>query len=320
MNLGLKYEVLKEGDFYEEATKEVSEQADKYVIKGTNVYKIFYDPEKKIALFLIGQGQSNKYLGFLAFQTEPLKFINFLKKEITMEFPLNLQFYGKGNCFLLSYWANKQTEEFKPTTEAYDVHTLQETKKYSNPLFRINEISCLINDRLFNGRFFDINNGEEIIVPGLSSGLVVYGIYDCKNGYALGRSSSTIKEPITLVLMDLNATTISKKEIKTDERIIGLNISNEWYLSRDAKYIIRDEQKEDGRTGRLVFIDIQDKKKTELKIVRKSPYGGGILGFSMSGRLLFYDSIDKLNVIDIQTHKVIKEIQLPFRPVGIIWP
>jgi hypothetical protein len=314
------YKIVKEGNIYSETISNVREMENKHIL-GTEIWKVFYSEEANIIFFLIGEGQANKYYGFMIFQLATMKFLHFLELEINLsESPVNLLIYKKTNRFYLSYWNTGKKNHITLETKAYDLKSFELLQTYNNQKFIIDERSCIVDDKLFNGHFFNISTGEGITMAGLSSGVVVYGIYDCKNGYALGRSSSTIKEPITLVLIDLNATTISKKEIKTDERIIGLNISNEWYLSRDARYIIRDEQKEDGRTGRLVFIDVEGKKKTELYIPRKSPYGGGILGFSLSGKLLFYDSIDKLNVIDIQTQKVIKEILLPFRPVGIIWP
>jgi hypothetical protein len=309
------YGIIKEGNIYNETVQENQEIG--IAIKATDIYKIVYIEKQNRILFLIGQGRENKYYGFLIFQIEPMKFVHFLEMEINIsESSVNVLTYEKGDRFYISYWT-KQNGDFKPKTEAFSLKTFELVQDYSNVDFVINQISCIIDDELFNGQLFDMKTGEKVMRTDLP---FKYFIYDCKNGIALGISSTTISEPVTLVVSNLKADPMIKKEIKTHEFIIGFSGQGEWRLSNDAKYIIRDERKEEGETGRLVFWSLESGKKTELKIVRKSPYGGGILGFSLSGKLLFYDSIDKLNVIDIQTQKVIKEILLPFRPVGIIWP
>lgn len=321
--LSTDFQPLFKGDLRSELLQLVKDERLKRIIAKTSIYEIWHDVENHRLFFLIGQGQEDKFYGFIIFKLEPLryslKYTYFLEKELTLsESPVDFLMYNKGNRFLVSYWANKTAETYKLTTDSYDANSFKLIQEYSDTLFGISRTSCIINDKeLYNGQLFNIDTGVEIKKAGIPLGIY---IYDCENNHALGISSKTIREPVTLLLVNLKNDPISKKEIKTNEIITGYTGHNEWYLSKDAKIIIRDEWQKEGKTGRLVFFDIEKDTKKEIKISRKYPYGGGILGFSLSGEFLFYNSTDKLYVINLKDQKIIREIQEPSSPVGIIWP
>jgi hypothetical protein len=49
-------------------------------------------------------------------------------------------------------------------------------------------------------------------------------------------------------------------------------------------------------------------------------YGNEIAGFSLSGKLMFYRSGQTLYVINLEKLELEKTLNLPFAPLGIVWP
>lgn len=311
------YKIVKEGDLRAEIVSEGKKQQIKSIFEKSSIYKVYADADANRLFLLLGEGQASKFVGFVILEVDSLRFVQFLEKKMTMEFPVEFISHAKRNKFFVTYFAQPEGRDPYPVTEIYDLKSIQLIKKFSDTSFYLNDSACFVGDKLFNGRLFDIDAGTEIQSDSLPLGMT---IYDCQAGYVLAASSKTIDEPLRLVIVNLNANPATVKEIKPGEIIAGFSSRDEWYLSKDAKKIIRDEKRKEGKSGTLVFFDIDTGKKNKIKINRKSPYGQGVLGFSLSGELLFYNSQGKLYIVNIYEQQILQEMQMPSNVVGVVWP
>ncbi len=326
--LNERFEKVTEGDFKDELKGQTNDPGVNSVIYPAYAHKMFYNNENNQLFFLIAAGRANIYDGFLVTRINPLKYepkyVAFLEKKMTMEMDVDLLFYNKDNKFFLSYYEVKKGDpslelDYISRTEVHNALNFELAKEYSGTFFRINRKSCLIADRLYNGRLFNINTGEQIAKKGIPLGIPIYA---CKNGHVLAKPMTEIREPFKPLLVDIASEPISKKEINLNEKLFSFNPSDEWLLSNDAGVIIMDERKEKsvGKTGRLVFFDVNKGTQKEILVTAKPSAYNRILGFSLNGDLLFYHSENKVFVIDIKKQKLIKEFQIPFGALGIIWP
>jgi hypothetical protein len=325
--LGTDFQLLTEGKLKVELLKLIKDKKLKQILNTASYFEVLHDAESNKAVFLIGQGQEDKYYGFLIFQMEPLRyelryvsFISLIEKGIVMtETPIHYLIYN--NKLYISYWV-----EHTPKTEVYDINTSSPSlvKEYSYPSYKISDpyfgirskTSCILDGKLYSRHLFDINSGEMVTKAGIPP---KFFSVDCKNGYLLEISSISIEEPVTLLLENLNTDPIIRKKVETSEKITGFS-GDEWYLSKDANFIIRDERKENAKTGRLVFIDVDTKEKKEINVPLLEQYGNKIAGFSLSGKLMFYRSGQTLYVINLEKLELEKTLNLPFAPLGIVWP
>ena len=310
------YRVSERLNLKESLNAESSDANFKNILRKVSIYDVFEDVQGNRLFISIGQGQENKMYGFLIFQLTPFKFIRFVELEMALG-PIGFFMYHKGNVLILSYVKGNESVGYKTTTAAFNAQSYELVKEYSNRLFKISRKNvCLINDELYinNKYFISIYSGSVIREEKLDTPLW------CEDGHSLAILSNDSNAPAVLSLYDLASKPRSKKEIRTGEHIDSIN-SEEWYVTRKGEFIVREEwRKGKGRTGRLVFFDAKKDKKKELKLAKINSHDKGIIGFSLSGDLLFYNSDNMLNIVNVVTQQIYKQIQLPFNPIAVVWP
>lgn len=290
----------------------------KFILETTQIYKVYSPISANRIYMLLGRGKENRFYGVLVVQNKPVKLLHFIALEMTMEFPVGI--YEHDNTLYLTYGKVEKpsgnTGKYEPQTVAYNVvKDFELTKTYTNKHFFVNDITCGIDGELYNGRMFNPTTGDEVQRSGIPLGVYVY---DCQDGNVLGMVSKSVAEPAQLLVANLGVQPITRRVITTDERIIGFN-TDEWRLTPNAAYIIRDEQSRQGRTGKLVFIDVAKNVANEIRIPSDLSMSSGILGFSPDGRYLLYASDKKIHVVELASRSVKQVVPLSFSAIGIVF-
>lgn len=313
---GADYQIIKNGNLSTELKKQNDDLAFKEIIDNSNIHKVFYDNNSKKMFMVVGNYKAGIYDGIIVYDLSTYKMVKFISKKMSFEGDVFLKVDNKANVVYISFLADGQSSSDALTTEAYNNVSYDFIKKYLNTSFEINNHACVFDGKIFDGRIYDLNTGIEIKKTGIPLG--VY-LYDCQNGYALGILSDDISEPVKLLLTNISADPISKREIQTSESIEAINTANEFYLSKDAKFIIRDEQSNGPtKTGRLLFIEVNTGINKEIKLPTYSN-AKGIVGFSTTGEVLLYNVGTKLYLISVSNQNIVKELNLPFEPQAVIW-
>ncbi len=318
------HEIIKRGKIWDALNPETKKIVlGDYDVK--DVYSVIPDIHGNRIFFKIGVSQAEQYDGYLILRYKDLEFIHMLAGEIG---PFIIDPEAKKIYFApSSVYDNKN---FKLLNK-YDDIIYSLPSGYKGPLFEIETISsCFIdNNHLYTSRnVFDVtkNPPKRIRMDKL---LNVASPERCEKGKVLFISKEGDHDT-KLIIYDMKADEI--KETMKVRGWRGLDF-NEWRLSKDVKYIIRDEKEsalinDDIRTvkpGKLQFYDIKSGSlKAELQLPVLENRGYKLLGFSNSGKLLFYSSSAKekneLFIVDVAKQKLIDTIQLPFRPAGVVWP
>ena len=230
--------------------------------------------------------------------------------------------------FFLTYLGleNPKEKAMPLITEVLSATDFRVKHKVTNSLLRIQPCSCFLkgekklytNHRVFNSATYKLVKQDELLGKPLVSN-------DCQKGLLLFHSKG-----------DDQLTVLSIYDIKSDRLLMEKNTKlrfrasvKEWRLSKDARFIIRDEEKivpfyESHmmvKTGTLSLYDSKTGASIgRIKIPSASSQSSNILGFTFSDQKLLYQSSNELFVIDLNKQKILKRIELPFRPVGFFWP
>lgn len=316
------YSITQKGKIWTKLTPDIKQQVlGNYDVK--DVFEVDQDIEGNRIFFNIGVGQAEQYDGYLVLSYKDLQFVNMMKN-------------GSGD-FVFDPSHEKM---YKSRSLVLDSKSLRLLKDYGNvnyelpsgfkgPLFLITQHACFINsNQLYtNGEVFNITTDPPTRLRSNKDMIDGFNVR-CQQGKGIF-ISKTEKNNTKLVIYDLNAMkAINEFSIPG---WTGLRY-DEWYLTKDGNYVVRDEDRTakiqdewiDVKIGNIQFYDVPSGSlisQVQIPIIGSE---NKWLGFSNSGRLLFYASITKdlyeLFVIDVAIQKIIKKIYLPFRPIGIVWP
>lgn len=312
-----------------------SDRNDNYekIIVDAAVAEVVSDYWRNRVLMLFGKVRSDQVSGYVAASLDKdMKIVGTIDLQNTNGMPA-LMFSSDGSLSYLSYF-----RENVQLTAIYDGENyIKRSEEKTGQLF-VNSSSCFLgNGKIFtNGRIVDLKTSKAVR-PGPFQGKP-YMQMSCENGRVLflsdenqSANSRDLKAVITLYDSGKDAVL---GVIKTGMSMTGFR-SAEWYLSKDGRYVIRDEYVDDShngvrmsrKTGVLHFFDITAGKKTgEIRLpVKDNGIDSKVLGFSKSGDKWAYRLSRTLFIIDMKQLKLEKEIEFketdfPFLPVGIYWP
>lgn len=192
--------------------------------------------------------------------------------------------------------------------------------------------SCRFDGRYFNGNaIIDTNSHRRVKMAKQLAELPSSAFrVDCAAGNLL-----LVSAPLPAATsVDLTLYDLSRERVRWQRAVgeIGEDIPNEWMLSPDGMSVIWLERKTWQKgyvpsfSGRIVIFDAQTgEKKGEtrlpvLPMTELEHYGGyDFLWFSADSSKLFLSANTTLFVIDLNRHNVTGRIDLPFKPVAIVW-
>ncbi len=280
------------------------------------------DSPRNRVFFLIGITKLGEDFGYLIARLDTLKYIDVLPRSMSPE-DAGILVDPAG---ALIYVSHGDPGSDTISTVVYDGSTLQLLREYEDSQPYVNTPSCFVSAQSLyaNGVLFDTRN--EGVIRELPSSLSEKPV-SCEKGLLL--LVTTPPDGTTNLKVYDIASSQTVRETRTGLVLDAVH-DGEWRLSKDARLIIRNETitvfLPDGdrtirRTGKLVFFDVQSGRQVgTIQLVLDDPDDNGIRGASPDGGLLFFYSGKKLYVVDLIQLALVKEIVLPFRPVGIIWP
>ena len=280
------------------------------IIENSIPYATYIPPnDERLFVLLLGY-RNDTFHGFLVLNKKTLKVLDFIAEDTNNQIqPRILSYNGK----LLISW-NIGGDNLEIITSIYDLKTLKLLYSKEKKFFRITKYSCLLDGQLFNGRLLNPLTGELISREGIPLKLMVY---DCQNGFILSSLTKRSNEPMRLSLAQLTKKSIVQKIIDTNEVIYGLNL-NEWHLSPNARYIVRDrfisKNEVNGRDGYVYIFDVQNMSSTKLNISDVNLQDSGGSGFTKDSKYYIFRSESTINFIDLASGSIAKIIDLPFRP------
>ncbi len=282
-------------------------------------------PGNRIFL-LVGVPKAERLYGYVVLHLDTLKFIEMLKQEM-LNGPTGLAIDTKRAKLYLTYLVpGPRDEPAGRATALFDGHTYARIREYRDSPLEITRATCFLpeGDALYtNRRLFDPTTAGLIREIRLPQRSVPVG---CEMGRLLLLSKATDQTAI-LTVFDTQGERVLQ-EIKTQMPMVFF-LPDEWTLSKDARVVVRDEIRsvpvgQGGkleRTGTLHFLDAQTEAKIgEVHVSVTPDTPTGILAQSMDGTELVYRSDKKLFIVDLKKALLVKELMLPFAPVGAVWP
>lgn len=285
------------------------------------------DIERNRVFLYIGFPQKGYLDGALVLNRKHLGYIGWLKRpSLTGNDPILTSSDGTKVYVGFEIYDGKTFKMLKN----YDETRYELPSGYKGPLFEIGTESCFLeNDNLYTHNvIFDVRTDPPKLIKSVThpgfNGLPMR----CRNGNVLYVTNEGT-DWLVAVLYD-----VKNDKIVTKAKAKGSSLlAEDWYLSKDLKYIIRDERRTASvgegtlhnypvRIGNLQIFGVESGSlKTEIQIPVRDTLDSKVIGFSGSGDLLFYQTKNAVYIVSLSKLSVVAGIILPedFRPVGVVW-